>query len=220
LQSQIRDGVVESGATIILMDAGMDTGDVVLQERSPIGERETYGELHDRFALLCARMLEQALEQARNAALRPVPQASMGSEESAAATLTKPILKSALRIEGLSSPTMRAIVDHVRSAAPEPGARLDTVRWGPIKVLEASPAPEGPPVDAAPGGVVMIEGAIFVRATDGWVLAETIVLPGKRAATREEIMRGYPFTSGPREEELRTWLHRRTDLPHREKTPV
>ena len=63
LQSQIRDGVRRSGVTVILMDAGMDTGDIVLQEPSAIGEWETYGELHDRFAQLGAPLLESWCER-------------------------------------------------------------------------------------------------------------------------------------------------------------
>ena len=69
LQSAIRDGRSETGVTIIAMDAGMDTGDVLLQERAPIGPSETYGELHDRLAKRGAEMAVEALERHENGTL-------------------------------------------------------------------------------------------------------------------------------------------------------
>ena len=57
IQSALRDGASETGVTIMLMDAGLDTGDVVLQERTPILPGETFGELHDRLARFGAQAL-------------------------------------------------------------------------------------------------------------------------------------------------------------------
>ncbi len=56
----LRDGRAATGVTIILMDAGMDTGDIVLQEPLAIAPDETYGTLHDRCAALGARLLVRA----------------------------------------------------------------------------------------------------------------------------------------------------------------
>jgi methionyl-tRNA formyltransferase len=121
LQAQIRDGVTESGVTIIAMDAGMDTGDILLQERSPIGEHETYGELHDRFAQLGAELLTRACELAAAGRLERQPQAGLASPEAIAATTTRPLTKGDLLVDW-RWPAQRT-VNHVRSLSPAPGAR-------------------------------------------------------------------------------------------------
>jgi len=53
----------------MLMDAGMDTGPIVLQERVEIAPGETYGELHDRLAVVGANLLAQAIERAAEGAI-------------------------------------------------------------------------------------------------------------------------------------------------------
>jgi methionyl-tRNA formyltransferase len=136
LQSQLRDGVRESGVTIIRMDAGMDTGDIVLQARSEIGSEETYGELHDRFAALGAELLARAVVDAGAGTLRPLPQAGLASPEAVARTLTRPLGKDDLLVDW-SAPAQR-IVDLVRSLSPAPGARahLDGEAQA-VKILKA-----------------------------------------------------------------------------------
>lgn len=121
LQAQIRDGVAESGVTIIAMDAGMDTGDILLQEHSLIGERETYGELHDRFAQLGAELLARACASAAAGTLERRQQTGIASPEAIAATTTRPLTKSDLLVDWRWS--AQRIVNHVRSLSPAPGAR-------------------------------------------------------------------------------------------------
>ncbi len=121
LQSQLRDGVVQSGVSIILMDAGMDTGDIVLQRRDAIGADETYGELHDRFAALGADALVQTCAAVAAAALIRTPQTGLASDDEVARTLTRPLTKDDLLVDWRWSATR--IVDHVRAFAPQPGAR-------------------------------------------------------------------------------------------------
>ncbi|MBD5604090.1 MAG: methionyl-tRNA formyltransferase, partial [Candidatus Eremiobacteraeota bacterium] len=96
LQSQLRDGVADGGVTIIAMDAGMDTGDVVVAARAPIGLRDTYGDLHDRFALLGAELLARACDDVVAGRARRLPQTLFGSDADAARTLTRPLAKADL----------------------------------------------------------------------------------------------------------------------------
>ncbi len=65
IQSAIAAGETETGVSIMLMDAGLDTGDVVLQQRVAIEPGETYGELHDRLARAGAELLAQAIDLVR-----------------------------------------------------------------------------------------------------------------------------------------------------------
>jgi methionyl-tRNA formyltransferase len=160
LQAQLRDGVTEGGVTIILMDAGMDTGDIVLQQRRPIGPRETYGELHDACAAVGARLLAEACALAAAGTLERRSQAGLATPDEVARTVTRPLGKDDLRVDW--SWPARRIVDHVRSLSPAPGARATIDGEAQmVKLLEvrevAGPSPEDLVVPCGGGEFVAIE---------------------------------------------------------------
>ena len=172
LQAQLRDAVSSGGVTIIRMDAGMDTGDIVLQERSAIGPRETYGELHDRLARLGAALLERAVALVLSDDAPYVPQGETGVPEAEVArTTTRPLGKDDLTIDW-RWPAAR-IVDHVRSLSPVPGARarLDG-EADAVKILEARAVAERDPED------------LVVPCGDGtYVAIERLVPPNRKPTT-------------------------------------
>jgi methionyl-tRNA formyltransferase len=145
LQSAIRDGRPETGVTIIAMDAGMDTGDVLLQERTPLGASETYGELHDRLAARGAELLLEALARYEAGSLARTQQAVLAAEAGIdaaeiAATTTRPLRKDDLQVDWSQSP--QRVVDLVRSLAPAPSARA-AIDGEPVKLLAARVAAAG-----------------------------------------------------------------------------
>ena len=133
IQSAIANGERETGVTIMLMDAGMDTGDVVLQERVAIEPEETYGQLHDRLALLGAELLARAIDLAQRDAVERRAQAGEAS-------VTRPIRKSDLLVN-LGWPAQR-VVDTVRAFSPQPAARAE-VAGELVKILRAHVAADG-----------------------------------------------------------------------------
>ena len=74
----IEAGDLETGVTIMQMDAGLDTGDMLLAEALPISPEDSMGRLHDRLALLGGRLIVEALELAACGGLRPVKQPEAG----------------------------------------------------------------------------------------------------------------------------------------------
>ena len=74
----IETGDTHTGVTIMQMDAGLDTGDMLLTERLAITADDTTAALHDRLALLGGRMIVEALELAACGGLQPVPQPAEG----------------------------------------------------------------------------------------------------------------------------------------------
>ena len=74
----IEAGDAETGVTIMQMDAGLDTGDMLLVQTLPINPQDTTESLHDALAALGARMIVQALQQAQTGALQGVAQAADG----------------------------------------------------------------------------------------------------------------------------------------------
>jgi methionyl-tRNA formyltransferase len=215
LQSQIRDGVVESGVTIIMMDAGMDTGDVVLQERNAIEEGETYGALHDRFARVGADLLKRAIEHVRTGTGGRTPQKMLGTEEQIAVTLTRTLRKEDSRLDSIpyEERTMSGIVNKIRSWAPkaqESGggvpeifenndAEGDAVASISMKLLAAHALPEGPSISLSlfmspeRWGVkgIIFKGWILIRALDGWVVVDELREQGGRAMSIRQFRSGH-----------------------------
>jgi methionyl-tRNA formyltransferase len=164
LQSAIRDGRTETGVSIILMDAGMDTGDVVLQERCALLPGETYGELHDRLAVRGAELLVEALALAERGTLERRPQESFGvAPDDVVRTLTRPLKKDDLVLDTGRDPA--TLLAQIRALAPAPAARL-TVAGEPLKVLAARAAREG----ELPGALTADDGIVH----DGIVLLRVV----------------------------------------------
>ncbi len=195
LQAQLRDGVTRGGVTVILMDAGMDTGDIVVQRESAIGPSETYGALHERFSQLGAELLTQACREVAEGVFARLPQAGLKPEDEVAHTLTHPLTKSDL---SLTSPgaDMRdfALVNKIRSLAPTPGARADLPKFGLSKVLAGHILADGPPLDVPVGSCVAVRGWLLVRASDGWIALDEVVVPGRRAMRIADFRAGYRLT--------------------------
>ena len=185
LQAQLRDGVPIGGVSIILMDAGMDTGDVVLQEKSSIAPDETYGELHDRFAQMGAKLLADACASAESGTLTRTPQAGLADPELVAATLTRQLTKTDLELDW-HWPADR-IANFVRSLSPAPAARadLDGVR---VKIVNATANVDPGKwtrlavVGAEPGTLVgFADDAAIVSSGEGVVAIERLVPPNRGA---------------------------------------
>lgn len=171
IQTALRAGEAETGVTIMLMDAGMDTGDIVLQERTPIDADERYGELHDRLARFGAQALSHAVDLARSGY---IPRTKQSGEPS----VTRPIGKDDLMLEW-SWPAAR-IVNLVRAYAPAPAARA-TIAGVPVKILRTR---QGAPTIAplVPGEIIAASGdALTIRAGDGTVDVLEVVPPNRSA---------------------------------------
>ncbi|HEY2554845.1 MAG TPA: methionyl-tRNA formyltransferase, partial [Candidatus Cybelea sp.] len=127
IQSAILHGERTTGVSIMLMDAGVDTGDVVVARAVDLGRDETYGELHDRLAQAGAELLREALGAAERGELRPAPQRGEP-------TLTRLIERDDLLIDW-NWPAER-IARTVRAYSPQPAARAE-IEGESVKILRA-----------------------------------------------------------------------------------
>jgi methionyl-tRNA formyltransferase len=169
IQSALRDGATETGVTIMLMDAGVDTGDIVLQELTPILPGETYGELHDRLARFGAQALAHAIDAARGGEFPRTPQSGEPS-------LTRPLRKEDLALDW--SWTAQRIVNHVRALSPQPAARA-TIANIPVKILRAEVAMWNRPL-LDPGQIAgMIGDALIVSCGDAAVNVLEVIPPNR-----------------------------------------
>ena len=171
IQTALLNGDSETAVTVMLMDAGMDTGEIVLQERTPIREDERYGELHDRLADLGARALKHAVDYAMSGYIPHEPQRGKAS-------VTRPFGKDDMLIDW-NWPAQR-IVNTVRAFGPSPAVRAD-VRGERVKILRAKAA-ERIAFAAEPGTIVGAHGdALTVRCGEGAVDIMELVPPNRRA---------------------------------------
>lgn len=178
LQSALRDGASETGISILLMDAGMDTGDIVVQERTPILETETFGELHDRLALLGAQVLGRALDLAGSESFSHRPQDGVPS-------VTRPLKKEDLIIDW--NWPARRIVNAVRAFSPRPGARA-TLAHRTVKVESAR---IGARAASLPTGSVLgaSHGVATVACGDGTVDIVRVTPESRGSMSGEEFAR-------------------------------
>ncbi|HSL48861.1 MAG TPA: methionyl-tRNA formyltransferase [Candidatus Deferrimicrobiaceae bacterium] len=187
----IMRGETETGITTFQMDPGMDTGDVLLTETTPIGPDETAGELSARLAEIGARLLLRTLEGIDTLPRTP--------QDHAKATLAPRLKKE----DGWLRPAepARALVNRVRGCNPWPGAALVTPA-GRLLIWRATATPAPGPA-AAPGTLVPSpssgEGLALAIATgDGLLLPLEVQPENRRAMSWSDFLRGARLAAGAR----------------------
>jgi methionyl-tRNA formyltransferase len=159
----IVNGELETGITLMLLDEGMDTGDMLYVVKTPIAPDETAGELAARLSVMGADAVKEKLPAFVQGELARTPQDPLG------ATLARMLEKKDGAIDWTHSAAR--IHDHVRGMNPRPGAyaRLG----GKIVKVHATGARAGTRAGAAPGQVVLADKSRVVVAC-GALAEETI----------------------------------------------
>lgn len=147
IQRAIEAGDSHTGITIMQMDEGLDTGDMLLERELPIGEDQSAGQLHDVLANLGAQAVLEAIQNLEVGALKPVPQPDEGITYAAKLDKREAPLDVSL--------PARVLARRVRAFNPVPGATLQLPGLAdPVKVWEAVALDQAS--DAAPGEVVSV----------------------------------------------------------------
>jgi methionyl-tRNA formyltransferase len=182
----IEAGDTETGVTIMQMDAGLDTGDMLLKGRIPIAADDTTGSLHDKVASLGAGLIVQALELAQAGRLQPEKQPLEG------VTYAHKIEKHEAAIDWQQD--AQTIVRRVRAFNPFPVAT--TVLDG--EVLKVWGAHVGASVVSANCGqiVAVAPEYIAVAAMNSIVNLTELQRPGGKRLPVAEFLRGHPLQTG------------------------
>ena len=181
----IINGEKETGITTMLLDEGMDTGDMLLTEKVEIRDDDTASSLHDRLKYIGADLLIKTIKGIKSETIRPIPQ------DDSQATYA-PMLK---KEDGRIDWTMKAeeIKNLIRGFFPWPGAYT---RWDgkQIKIFKAE-VEAG--VKEEPGTVINIstEG-IFVATGKGILLIKELQPENKNRMTASEFIKGYRIVKG------------------------
>ncbi|PYI93583.1 MAG: methionyl-tRNA formyltransferase [Verrucomicrobia bacterium] len=177
IQAAIVMGDRETGISVMYMDEGLDTGDVLLQTRIEIAPDETGSSLHDRLAETAPVALKEAFAQLQAGTAPRIPQDSSG------ATYAPKLERENGRIDW--SEPARLIESKIRAFDPWPGAftilRDETGGERKLKVYRASvvPAESNDPAK------------LLIAAKDGALRLEEVQLEGKRRMSAAEFLRGY-----------------------------
>jgi methionyl-tRNA formyltransferase len=184
----IEAGDSETGVTIMQMDAGLDTGAMLLVEGLPIAPADTTGSLHDRLADLGGRLIVRALELAASGALHPVKQPDQD------VTYAHKVEKSEAQVDW--SQPAAVVSRRIHAFDPFPGA------WSPLRgeVLklwcsEIDSALRPP--DAGCGAILSVnEGGVTVACGQGALRLTQLQRAGGKRLAVADFLRGFPLTPG------------------------
>jgi methionyl-tRNA formyltransferase len=184
IQRCLEAGDAETGVTIMRMEAGLDTGPMLLAYSIKVGAGETASTLHDKLALLGGRLIVLALQQLDS--LNPVPQPSEG------VTYASKIDKAEAAIDWTKSAA--AIERRIRAFDPFPGC---TAQFGDttIKLWRALPAEgNGPPGEI----LVVAPDGITVACGEGALRLVELQKPGGRRLASADFLHGFLVAVGQR----------------------
>ena len=181
IQRAILAGDRETGITIMRMDAGLDTGPMLLREALPIGDDATAGEVHDALAPLGARLVLRALDGLAAGTLAQTPQPAEG------VSYAKKISKDDARLDW-SRPAAE-LARAVRAFNPAPVAWTEL---GEERVRIHRAVAEDAAAGAAPGTVVTADaGGLRVACGAGVLRITELQRPGGRALPAGELVRSW-----------------------------
>jgi methionyl-tRNA formyltransferase len=177
IQAAVLAGDTETGITIMQMEAGLDTGPILLRQSVPITARTTTAILHDKLATMGANLILEALRSP----LQPQPQSE------ADATYAPKLSREDGRIDW--SQSAEYIDRQIRAFDPWPGT-FTTLDTDTLKVLAAELAEgSGPPGTALTPNLTIACGTQAIRLTK-------IQRPGRAALDADAFLRGHPVQPG------------------------
>ncbi len=180
IQRSILAGDAETGVMVMRMEEGLDTGPVLMAERTQIG-RKTYGDLHDELSRLGADLMVRALSALERGSVAEQPQPGEG------ATYAKKILKEEARIDWTKP--AREIDCLVRGLSPMPGAWCE-VKGERLKILYAGPVSG----TGTPG--TLIDDKLTIACGEDALRLVRLQRAGKSVMTAEELLRGFALPRG------------------------
>ncbi|HTN92957.1 MAG TPA: methionyl-tRNA formyltransferase [Gallionella sp.] len=185
IQRAILAGDTETGITIMQMDEGMDTGDILLRHTCPIKTDDTAQTLHDRLAEMGASSIHEALRLLQTGGLVPIKQ------DNSAACYAAKLARKEAQIDWKQD--ARQIERAVRAYNPFPVSQTrfkDVV----IKIWQAALCPD---MCGAPGRVLAVDKrGITVACGEGALRLEVLQRPGGKAQPAEQFLQAMPVDVG------------------------
>lgn len=187
IHSAILNGDKESGVSIMYIEEGLDSGDVILKETCEITEDDTLGTLHDRLKELGAIGLEKALK------LIEAEEVKAEKQDDSKATFVKPITKEQAKIDWNN--TKEVIFNQIRGLNPFPGAYTHNEKNENIKIYKSEKLEKE--YDGENGTVVeMTKKGPVVKVANGALRLLEIKFEGKKLQSGADVVNGRKMTVG------------------------
>jgi methionyl-tRNA formyltransferase len=186
IQRALLAGDRDTGVSIMQMDAGLDTGPVLMQEKIPILEDDTAGTLHDRLAELGAKLIVRALDALEAGGVEATPQPAEG------VTYAAKLGRHEARVDWRESAAK--VNRQVRALNPSPGADA-RVRGVELKIWRcATAAGRG-----EPGEILGVDPrGLCVACGEGVLVVTELQRSGGKRLSAAEFLRGFPISAGER----------------------
>jgi len=178
IQAAIAAGDRETGITVMYMDQGLDTGDILLQHKLDILPTDTGGSLHERLAQIAPEALLESLQMLEKNSAPRIPQDN-------AHTTSAPKLKREHGRIDWSEPA-KVIERKIRAFNPWPGAFMQ-ISGQNLKIFSAAVVD----LSGESGEILRSEKELVVAAGKGAVSLDEVQLEGKRRMTATEFLRGH-----------------------------
>jgi methionyl-tRNA formyltransferase len=193
IQAAIREGDVETGITIMFMDEGLDTGDILLIERTPILREDTGGSLHDRLAIIAPGALKKALNLIADGKAPRTPQ------DHSVATHVGKLTREHGRVDW--SRSAEQIERTIRAYQPWPGSfcllpgegeKAAMLKIHAAKKIEAAEA------CPAPGTLIAADSqnGLLIATGSGLIALEQVQVEGGKRMDARSFLRGHSLEAG------------------------
>lgn len=187
MQRAIMDGHTETGITTMLMNEGLDTGDMLLTVRVSIGENDNFEDIHDKLGEAGAALLLDTLMGLRKGTVTPLPQ------DNSLATYAAKIEKKDCLIDFRES--AQTVHNTVRGLSPIPLAFTHTPDGKLLKLIESRVVCVRGAL-AAPGTVLSLDGEVVVACGTGSVAFTRVLPEGKGRMSAADYIRGRRLAVG------------------------
>ena len=187
----IINGEKETGATTFFLTHEIDTGKIILQEKTPIAEADNAGVVHDKLMTMGAQMVRKTVDLIEKDDIRPIEQSEFGLNESSLKAAPK-IFKETCEIDTTKS--VEEVYNFVRGLSPYPGAWMEVIfpelnEKITLKVFETEKDYTPHSLEA---GSLVTDGkkSAKIALKDGFVVLKSIQAAGKKRMDIGEFLRG------------------------------
>ncbi|MES1218372.1 MAG: methionyl-tRNA formyltransferase [Bacteroidota bacterium] len=197
------NGEKETGVTTFKLKQEIDTGDILLQDKFPIGENETAGEVHDRMKEVGAKLLVKTIIGIAEGTLKEIDQSSIEHSQQSGShspfTIHHSPLKHAPKIFTETckidwNKPVAEVHNLIRGLSPFPGAFTE-LKGKMLKIYRSEKETSPNPSKGGASGRFETDKKTFLKfaCTDGYIIVKELQLEGKKKMNTEDFLRGYSF---------------------------
>ncbi len=189
----IINGEKITGVTTFLIEKKVDTGRILMQEKTEIKDNDTAGSLHDRLMVTGAGLLLRTVDALAEGRIEPVAQEKISDEQDL--PRAPKISKNSCRINW--NMPAEGIYNFIRGLSPYPGAWTllhSGNRITGLKIFEAEKTEDNPMTD--PGKIAVLKDKLLVGTADGSICLKKVQAEGKKVIEASEFIKGYRLDPG------------------------